>query len=355
MIRKNKWTLIVTSVIILLPILAGLILWDQLPEQMPTHWGTNGTPDGWSGKPLGIFLPPFLLLFMHWICIGITAADPGNKNQTPKAIGMVLWISPVLSLLIAGLSYSVALGREINMMSLMPVVFGVMFVLIGNYLPKCKRNHSIGIKILWTLHNDENWNATHRFGGKVWLIGGLVIIACSFLPGNAAMLVFFIATFVLVLLPVLYSWFYYKQQRKEGLPPVTANPATKWILLGVAVLLGFLFFFAGTGDIQVVYNPTQFTVDTNHWDDLTVEYNAVDHIQYRDEMVSGSRVGGFGGLRVLLGNFENEEFGRYTRYTYTSCDSCVIVTAGERTLVLNGKDRAATKNIYETLLTYIDN
>ena len=52
---------------------------------------------------------------------------------------------------------------------------------------------------------------------------------------------------------------------------------------------------------------------------------------------------------MLVGNFENEEFGRYTRYTYAGCDSCVIVTAGERTLVLNGKDRTATKNINETL------
>ncbi|MBQ7380965.1 MAG: DUF1648 domain-containing protein [Clostridia bacterium] len=90
MIRKNNWTLIITSVIILLPILAGLLLWNRLPEQVPTHWGVDGAADGWSSRAVAVFLMPALLLVFHWICIGITAADPGNRNQTPKAFGNIL-------------------------------------------------------------------------------------------------------------------------------------------------------------------------------------------------------------------------------------------------------------------------
>ena len=69
MIKKNKITLIITSLITLIPIVVGLLLWDQLPEQVPYHWNINGEVDGWASKTQAVFLMPLLMLAMHWICV----------------------------------------------------------------------------------------------------------------------------------------------------------------------------------------------------------------------------------------------------------------------------------------------
>lgn len=350
MLKNNKGKLIASSLLILLPIPVGLLLWDRLPEQFATHWGLDGQVDGWSGKPLAIFLLPVVLLVFHWVCVLITAADPGNKNQSRKAFGIVLWIVPVLSMLSTGIIYAVALGMQVNPATFLPIVLGLMFIILGNYMPKYRQNRTLGIKIAWTLHSEENWNATHRFAGWVWTIGGLVMMPCAFLPGMAGIIALLIVLVALVLLPVLYSYRYYRAQRKAGLPPVKSSPAAKWGPLVGPVILALALWFAGTGRIQTDFRETALHIETDRWEDLTVEYAVIDRVEYRQEKVSGHRTNGFGGFRVMLGLFENEEFGAYTRYTYNSSQDCVVIVAGERVLVLSGKDEASTRQIYDELL-----
>ena len=84
MIKKNLKTLIITSIVILLPILAGIYLWEQLPEQLPYHWNASGEVDGWCGKPIAVFGMPFLLVAIQWICALGTAADPKKANEKLK-------------------------------------------------------------------------------------------------------------------------------------------------------------------------------------------------------------------------------------------------------------------------------
>lgn len=221
MIRKNKWKLIISSILILLPVFVGLVMWNILPEEFTTHWGADGQADGWSSKPFGIIFPPVLILAAFWICVWATAADPKNKNQSQKAFGMVLWIMPATSLLASALVYASALGMEVNVSLIMPMMLGLMFLLIGNYLPKCKQNSTIGIKVSWTLNNEENWSATHRFGGKVWMLGGLVMMACGFLPGDIAIFATLAIAIALGVIPMVYSYRYYKKQRQESVLSLT--------------------------------------------------------------------------------------------------------------------------------------
>lgn len=213
MIRNNKWKLLISSLVILLPVLAGLLLWDVLPEQIPTHWGVNGQPDGWSSKAVAVFALPGFLLAMHWLCMIVTATDPKNKNQSPKAFRLTLWIVPALSLLLGTVVYITAMGGEIGVDTVVPAFVGLLLAVVGNYLPKCSQNHTIGIKISWTLYSEENWNATHRFAGKVWVIGGLVIAAGSFLPGSWTFGVLLAVAAAMVILPVVYSYRYYKKEQ----------------------------------------------------------------------------------------------------------------------------------------------
>ena len=208
MIKKNMKVLIITSIVILLPILAGLILWNQLPEQIPTHWNAAGEIDGWSSKPFAVFGLPAILLAAQWLCVLGTAADPKRSAHPQKILHLVLWIIPVLSVLLNVLTYMAAMGRQVRMEVIMPVFIGLLLAIVGNYLPKCKQNYTIGIKIPWTLNNEENWNKTHRFAGWLWTVCGIIIMLTGFFGG---FWIFFIIVLLMVLAPIAYSYILHRK------------------------------------------------------------------------------------------------------------------------------------------------
>ena len=203
MIKKNLKVLILTTVVMLLPILAGLILWDQLPEQMPTHWNAAGDVDGWSGKAFAVFGLPLIMVAAQWLCMLGTAADPKKNNHSEKVLHLVLWIIPVLSVVLHAVTYATALGHAVPMEVVMPILIGLIFTIIGNYMPKCKQNYTIGIKIPWTLDNEENWNRTHRFAGWLWTFCGIAIMCTGFFGG---FWVFLPITLLMVIAPIIYSY-----------------------------------------------------------------------------------------------------------------------------------------------------
>ena len=203
MIKKNWKTLLITSLVILLPIVAGFILWDRLPEQIPSHWNIAGEIDGWSSKSFTVFGIPLILLAAQWLCVLGTSADPKKANHTKKILPLVLWIMPVLSALLHTIVYATALGKQVSVEIIIPLFVGLLLAVVGNYLPKCKQNYTIGIKIPWTLNSEENWNRTHRFAGRLWVICGLAIAATAFL-GNVWLCLIFFA--VMVAGPLIYSF-----------------------------------------------------------------------------------------------------------------------------------------------------
>lgn len=213
MIKNNKGKAIVSTLILLLPMLAGLVLWNHLPERMPIHWNAAGELDGWAGKPFAVLALPGFLLGLHWFCLIYTSLDPKAKNQSPKALGIIFWICPVISVLINAMMYAAALGISVSVPMLVTLMSGLLFIVIGNYLPKCTSNYTIGIKIMWTLDSEANWNATHRFAGKVWVVGGLLVMLCAFLPSNVMFWTMLAASLTLGIAPIAYSYLYY---RKHG-------------------------------------------------------------------------------------------------------------------------------------------
>ena len=207
--KKYLKTMILTTLVLLLPMVAGLILWNRLPEQIPTHWGMDGQVDGWSGKAFGVFGLPLILLGVHWLCALATFfGDPKKQNHADKVLHLVLWIIPVMSILLHSFVYAAALGVEVNVDLIMPVFMGLLFVIIGNYLPKCKQNYTIGIKIPWTLNSEENWNKTHRFAGILWVIGGFAIMVTGFFGGFWVLLpIILLMSFA----PMVYSFLLFRK------------------------------------------------------------------------------------------------------------------------------------------------
>lgn len=218
MLKKNIKAIIISSTIILLPLLAGLILWQRLPEQLPMHWNAAGEIDGWGSKTTVVFGESLGLLAIHWLCIAVCFADPRNKGQSGKALGLVLWVCPALAVLIGATTYLTALGLQpFGMDKIMLIFMGLLFIVIGNYLPKCRRNYTIGIKVPWALDNEENWNATHRFAGKLWVGSGIVVIILSFLPWQElAFWVNMAVILIAALASCVYSYIYYRKQLREG-------------------------------------------------------------------------------------------------------------------------------------------
>ncbi len=217
MIKNDKLKIVISSVIILLPIFAGLILWNKLPDTMAVHWGADNTADGFASKTFAVSFIPVFLVIIHLLCLFATSFDKKQKNQNKKALNMIFWIIPVVSLFTNGIMYSVALGRNVSIASLTPVLIGIMLIFVGNYMPKLKQNSTLGIKIYWTLRNEENWNKTHRLSGKLWVICGLVIIISVFLPINLMVTAFVLTLVITVLIPCLYSYSIYKKHKEKGI------------------------------------------------------------------------------------------------------------------------------------------
>ena len=212
MFKQYKKTLILTSLVLLIPMIVGLLLWDELPDPMPSHWNIHGEFDGWSSKAFTVFGLPALMIALQWVCLFACTADPKYRNSNPKMLKLALWICPVIGLVLCCRVYPQALGYSVPVDTIMPLLVGAMFIAIGNWLPKCQQTYTMGIKLPWTFASEENWNATHRFGGKVWVLGGIVTMLTAFF-GNFWILMAILAA--MVILPTIYSYLYYRSHEKE--------------------------------------------------------------------------------------------------------------------------------------------
>ena len=207
MSSKNKKTLILTSIVTLLPILIGILLWNKLPDSMATHFNFDNEADGYREKWFAVIIEPFILLALHLIMAMIIAADPRKKNISSRVYGITIWIIPASSLALAVVIYPYNLGIHFNLSLFLGIFLGVIYIIVGNYLPKTRQNYTIGFKLPWTYANEENWNKTNRLAGVIDIVMGILIII------NAAMGVlnifysFLAAVLIGTLIPLGYSYF----------------------------------------------------------------------------------------------------------------------------------------------------
>lgn len=357
MLQKYKKTLIWSSVAVLLPMLWGTLLWKFLPEAMQSHWGFSGQADGTAGRGWVVYGLPVLLLATHWFCFLFTARDPGNQGRNEKPVKLVLWLLPVLSNFTCGMICLLALGWRASVTGVTLALLGVLLLAVGNYLPKCRQNDTIGIKVPWVYTSPENWNATHRFGGRLWFLGGLAMLLLAFIPAEVGIWVGGCLLAALIFLPVGYSYRIYRRQKKAGEPleplPKATGKKLWWSLGALLLVLALVAVLLFTGELTYRFADSTFTVEASFYEDLTVPYAAVESVEYRAGNVPGFRNSGFGSFRLLMGQFESQELGTYTRYTYYRPEACVILRVEGKTLVLSGRDEAQTRLLYEALLQRI--
>lgn len=208
---KNKMTktTVLTTLVCLIPFIAGAVLYKNLPDTMAIHWGADGTPNGWASKFTAVFVLPGILLLINLFFPALIKMDPKNENMDVKVKNLCQWIIPVVSVLCAGVTLAEACGFESRMALIGPMVMGVLFVAIGNFLPKTTQSYTVGIKLPWTLNSEENWNRTHRLAGFLWVAGGIVMIITALLGLGFAGIIAMIL--LMIIIPTVYSYMLYKK------------------------------------------------------------------------------------------------------------------------------------------------
>ncbi len=211
--KKHKRILLITSLLILLPLIVGVCCWNLLPENVPMHFGPNGQPDRYGSRAEAVLVLPLCMLVLQWVLVLVVDRDRGNRNQSRKVTAMALWVVPCITVFVSVTQYIAAFGRVTVVLPMLAALLGVMFLVIGNYMPKCKYNRTVGIRIWWTLADEANWNATHRFAGRVWVIGGVALLLSALLPAAALPWVVLAGVLLLAAIPVLYSWRYHRRNK----------------------------------------------------------------------------------------------------------------------------------------------
>lgn len=213
---KMSKRMVLSSIVCVLPLVSSVLLYKQLPDQMPIHWNSIGEADGFIEKNIGAWGIPLFMLAIHLVVTIKTEMD--NSKQHLSAITKMLcfWAVPLVSVLLVPLALFKAAGYELNITKIILSVVGVLFIVAGNYLPKNRPNSIAGYKFPWTQNSPDNWNKTHRLAGAIWVICGFIYIIISFIPlDNRLAGLIVLATIIAFLAPIVYSYIGRKADRQN--------------------------------------------------------------------------------------------------------------------------------------------
>ncbi|MFB6468337.1 SdpI family protein [Cytobacillus sp. Hz8] len=200
-------------VMIFLTIILWVLFYPQLSEQLPTHWGPNGKANDYSPKLGAMLLSIGLMVLVYFITVFIPKMDPKKENyprftKSYHIINISLMIVAFainIIIILSGLGFDLDTGIYINL------ILGALFIVIGNYLPQVKPNYFMGIKTPWALNDETNWKKTHRFGGKTFVISGIIFMCSIFLPKTIADSFLFPIVLIIILLPIGYSYWLFRK------------------------------------------------------------------------------------------------------------------------------------------------
>jgi uncharacterized membrane protein len=208
-------------ILVLAAVLISAVLYPRLPETLPSHWNLRGQPDGFVHKPFGPFLSPAIMAGVLLLFMALPAISPrGFRFETFRPVWAVIEGSVLgLLFLIHALALMQAMGKPVDMNRGVAAGVGLLLVVLGNFMGKVTRNFFVGIRTPWTLASEEVWLRTHRFGGRLFVLAGLVLFVSAILGGG--WVVAAIAIGSATVLSVVYSYLVYRRVEgfKESAPP----------------------------------------------------------------------------------------------------------------------------------------
>ena len=208
----RKW---ISVLIVVAAFTISAVVYPRLPATIPTHWDFSGRPNGWSSRFWGAWLIPIFLLGMWALVRILPRIDPRGSNYAKFGGAFEAIIDAIMLFLLALhiVALRSALGHPMQMQRILPIAVGVLLVVIGNLLPRARPNWFVGIRTPWTLSSDRVWEKTHRFGGRVFVAGGLVITIASLLWVSGAHIVLVAVMTLVAFSVVIYSYLEWKREQ----------------------------------------------------------------------------------------------------------------------------------------------
>ena len=201
--------------VVIAAVVVSVVFFPRLPARVPTHWNAAGQIDGYSSRAFGAFLMPAVMLGMLALFAALPSLSPkgfevegGSRAYAAIVLALLLFLLVVhVQVLLA------AMNIARSMSSLIPILTGALFVVLGNYLPKFRRNFFVGIRTPWTLANEDVWFRTHRFGGVLFVISGILLIVVSpFLRVEASFEFLLALALITAFASIIYSFVIYKKE-----------------------------------------------------------------------------------------------------------------------------------------------
>lgn len=208
---KREWPLLLILVVTLI---AAIMVYPRMPEQVPIHWNAQGEVDNYGSRLFGTFLLPLLNILMYILFIILPKLDPKRANYS-KFDSSYLTIRYSMHLFFAlmfGVTAAVSLGYPVQIDKWIPAGVAVLFIVLGNIMGRVRHNYFVGFRYPWTLANEEVWRRTHQFGAKLMVIGGFAaLLGVIFTRGSVSFIVLMAGLLIPTIITTIYSYVIYKQ------------------------------------------------------------------------------------------------------------------------------------------------
>ena len=211
---RSRWFGLVIAA---LAVAISIWAYPRLPPTVATHWNLRGTPDGFSSRGLAVAIMPLLIVGMTGLFNVLPKIDPRRENYARFLTSYWLIANAVIVFMLVAHAMIIAsgLGFSVRVDRLMPVGIGLLFVFLGNYLTRVEPNWFVGIRTPWTLSSDTVWRKTHRTGGWLMVIGGVVLAIGAFLPHGAFLPLLVVTILLVALIPIVQSYVLWKREQHD--------------------------------------------------------------------------------------------------------------------------------------------
>lgn len=212
--KSNKF-LVITTIICILPMILGIVFYNKLPDEVITHWDAEGVADGYSEKNFAVFGMPLIMAGLNILLHFKINNDPKYERMGRMIVLISKLTVPVISVLMisASVIYSIEDYKPaVSVTKIVLILISLLIILMGNYMPKCRQNYTVGIKLPWTLDDEDNWNKTHRLAGYIWMAAGIIMLIFTLLDKvNAYSMIILIV--IISAVPAVYSYLLYRNNK----------------------------------------------------------------------------------------------------------------------------------------------
>jgi uncharacterized membrane protein len=209
--RKSE---IIISGIIILSFAIGIYYYPQMPEKVASHWNAEGQVNGYTSKFWGLFLMPIISAGMLFLFILIPRIDPlkSNIQEFRKYFDGFIVLIIVFLFYIHLLTIFWNSGYTFNMLTFLSPALAILFYSTGILIENAKRNWFIGIRTPWTMSSDKVWDKTHKLGGKLFKIVGILALLAIFFE-SYAILIIVVPVIIVSIYTIVYSFFEYQKEK----------------------------------------------------------------------------------------------------------------------------------------------